>query len=825
MSSLIREEATLTRHRSEAPWLLGEGEATLRLHMVDWSTTALGPLSGWGAPLRTAVNLIMAAPTPMFLFWGRELRWLYNDAARPLVAAPERLGVRGRETRIAGWNEIEPALRRYLDAAPVAAIPVPSWRLSPIPGWRLSPIPGWRLSPISDETAPAGIGGVFVFIEAAGAAVPPADAARLLSESEGRFLSVFNTDLMGLSVFDANTGETLAINRCYLRMTGYDHGVGNEPWPRAATIPPEQAELVVRAVAEARESGWWTPYETVIRRRDGSTFPARVSSAPLPDQPGRVVVAVQDISAERAARAALVASEERLRLGLEAGRMVTWEFDLNARALTRSANSQAIFGGGDRPQDFTSRMPAEDIATDQQHLQRALAAPDGLYQSEFRYNHPDGRQLHLQNWGKIMRDADGKPARVHGVCMDITDRKRAENALKHLNETLEQEVQKRTDALLAAEEALRQSQRMEALGHLTGGVAHDFNNLLGAMVGSFDLIRRRAASPDRVRQLAEAGLKVAERGAKLTGQLLTFSRGQRIELRAVRVADVLHGTHEMLERTLGPLITLAFHLDPEERAVLSDATQLEMAVLNLAINARDAMPNGGTLTIATRQLPLDHDPALPPGNYVELLVQDTGTGMSADVAALAFDPFFTTKEIGKGTGLGLSQVYGIARQAGGTVRIDSAPGCGASIRMLLPCTETASSMTFPPATAPAASPTSTPEILLVDDDVDLREVMAAALDDLGYRVREAADGHAALAMLEQSVPDVLIVDFAMPGMTGAELAKAARARWPDLPIVFASGYADTDAIGQAAGPGNRLLRKPFRIDELQQAITECLVPP
>ena len=660
----------MARQESEASWLRGDGQAVDRLRTLDWSATPLGPIASWGPPLRTAVNLLMAAPAPMFLFWGRELHWLYNDAAHPMVSAPERFGARGSQAQIAGWDAIEPDLLRAF-----AGLPAPAEA-------------GWRLSQVSDDSANGGIGGILAYLGSA-------DSARLLVESEAR-----------------------------------------------------------------------------------------------------------------------------LRLGLEAGRMVTWEFDLTTGALTRSANSELIFGGGDKPQDYTSRMPAEDMAHDKLRLQRALAAEDGLYQSEFRYNHPDGRQLHLQNWGKIMRDAEGNPARVHGVCMDITDRKRAEHALKHLNETLEQEVRKRTGELVAAEEALRQSQRMEALGHLTGGVAHDFNNLLGAMVGSFDLIRRKADNPERVRSLAEAGLKVADRGTKLTSQLLTFSRGQRIELRAVRVADVLHGTQEMLERTLGPLTKLTFDIAPDERAVLSDATQLEMAVLNLVINARDAMPGGGAVTIATRLLPLARDPTLPPGDYIEVLVRDTGTGMSPDVAALAFDPFFTTKEVGKGTGLGLSQVYGIARQAGGTVRIDSAPGRGTTVRMLLPCTDTAMQIVRPAPARPPASPAL--EVLLVDDDVDLREVMAASLDDLGYRVIEAADGSTALMMLQQSAPDVLIVDFAMPGMTGAELAKAARARWPDLPIVFASGYADTEAIGDAAGRATRLLRKPFRIDELQRAITESL---
>jgi CheY-like chemotaxis protein len=359
------------------------------------------------------------------------------------------------------------------------------------------------------------------------------------------------------------------------------------------------------------------------------------------------------------------------------------------------------------------------------------------------------------------------------------------------------------------------------VGQLTGGIAHDFNNLLGALVASLDLIRRKPGDADRVKRFAEAGLEAAERGAKLTGQLLAFSRAQRIELKPVVVADLVQGMGDLLARTLGPMVRLDFRIDGDG-AILSDATQLEMAVLNLAINARDAMPEGGDLTIGTRRHQAMGDGELPAGEYVELSVADTGTGMPPEVAARAFDPFFTTKGVGRGTGLGLSQVYGIARQAGGTVRIESRPGAGTTVRLYLPRTSATSPSASVAEASSAVEEGASATILVVDDDPDVRRMLVASLDALGYRVLEAADGPSGLAVLDGSEPDLMMVDFAMPGMNGAEVARTARERRPDLPIVFASGYADTAAIEAVAGTHTAVLRKPFRVADLQAVLAAAL---
>jgi PAS domain S-box-containing protein len=447
---------------------------------------------------------------------------------------------------------------------------------------------------------------------------------------------------------------------------------------------------------------------------------------------------------------------------------------------------------GKRVEEF---LPS-DVADSVLRTYRQVVATGQVYQWRETY------ELHgqTQHWDSALfpvRDSSGQITRLIGSSRNVTRQ-------------------------VVAEESLRQSQKMEAVGQLTGGIAHDFNNLLNAVMGAFDLIRRKPDNLERVKKYAQAGLETAERGAKLTGQLLAFSRAQRIEMKPVRVSDLLANMRDLLASTLGPMVQLRFDLAQDDPAVLSDSTQLEMAVLNMAINARDAMAQGGELSIGSRRYRTDGDDELQAGEYIELSVSDTGTGMDPEVAARALDPFFTTKGVGKGTGLGLSQVYGIARQSGGTVRIESKLGVGTTIRVYLPVTgEQPVKAELSEASAiQDGQPSAT--ILVVDDDPDVRQLLAASLDALGYQVREASDGNAGLLALEESRPDLLVLDFAMPGMNGAEVAASARQLYPNLPIVFASGYSDTATIEAAVGPDAIMLRKPFRLDELQTVLAAVL---
>jgi PAS domain S-box-containing protein len=374
---------------------------------------------------------------------------------------------------------------------------------------------------------------------------------------------------------------------------------------------------------------------------------------------------------------------------------------------------------------------------------------------------------------------------------------------------------------LRREETLRQAHKMEALGQLTGGLAHDFNNLLQAAQGSLDLILRRPDDPERVARLARNGLQATERGSKLTAQLLAFSRAQKLELRATDVASLIAGMSEILQTSVGPLIRVTVDVARPGLGVMADPTQLEMALLNLAINARDAMPEGGALAIdiAKRTAPADVD--VPPGEYVEIRVADTGTGMPASVAARAFEPFFTTKGVGQGTGLGLSQVYAMAKQAGGTARIERNVPRGTAIVLWMPCVEVAVT-TERASVGPVPSASFDARVLVVDDDPDVRLFLSETLRTLGFEVVVAEDGEQGLGVLEATDPDLVLVDFAMPGMNGAQMATIVRARRPDVPIIFASGYSETAAIEEAVGPSAVLLRKPFGISDLEAVLRVAL---
>jgi signal transduction histidine kinase len=420
--------------------------------------------------------------------------------------------------------------------------------------------------------------------------------------------------------------------------------------------------------------------------------------------------------------------------------------------------------------------------------------------------------------------------------------RRRQYEARRLHEELETRVQERTAELAAAnrqllgqieerekvESTLRQMQRLEAVGQLTSGVAHDFNNLLTVVLGNIGFLEKglAAAGVDgKITQRLNYMRAAAERGAKLTDQLLSFSRRQRLEPKAVDLNETVAGMRDLLQSTIGGSINVQTKLHRGLWPALVDTTQLELAVLNLAINARDAMEVGGSLTVETANVTLG--PALypedpPAGDYVAICVTDTGTGMSDDIRTKVFEPFFTTKEIGKGSGLGLSQVLGFAKQSGGGVRIDSRPGKGTSVSIYLP--RSAAKATIAEAAAAAAGTRSVAAgttILLVDDDQSVREITSSLLQELGYSVIEAGSGGAALDMLERErAIDLMLLDFAMPGMNGAEVAREAHAKRPSLPILFVTGFADRAALVGVSE--THIISKPFIDDELAAKVSSAL---
>jgi len=443
---------------------------------------------------------------------------------------------------------------------------------------------------------------------------------------------------------------------------------------------------------------------------------------------------------------------------------------------------------------FSEIIHPDDLAETANVVAR-LQAGEAVHQFHVRLLKTDGTALSFA-WSAVPEN-DPSSGHFYTVGRDITDD-------------------------LRREEAVRQGQKMEAVGQLTDGLAHDFNNLLQAAHGSLDLIQRNLNDPDRIARLVKNGMHATERGAKLTAQLLAFSRAQKLELRPVDLSELIAGVTEILNSSVGPLVRMTIESSHKKLRVLSDPTQLEMALLNLAINARDAMPEGGDLTVTTRERRLSEDPELPPGQYVEICVSDTGTGMSAAVAARAFEPFYSTKGLGRGTGLGLSQVYAMARQANGNVRLKPRQPHGTSVVLLLPSVEAVPQMLPAQGDLLSTGTYQAKKVLVVDDDQDVRMFLAASLETLGFDVAVAEDAERGLAVIDEVNPDLLLVDFAMPGMNGAQMAEIVRLGYPGLPIVFASGYSETAAIQRIIGKANTLLKKPFSVADLEAALNAAL---
>jgi PAS domain S-box-containing protein len=442
------------------------------------------------------------------------------------------------------------------------------------------------------------------------------------------------------------------------------------------------------------------------------------------------------------------------------------------------------------PRDLADRLVG--------HYRRAVetGAPFS-YEETFPYR--AGTRV-LQGTAVPIRDADGVITKVVISTHDLTERKRVE-------------------------EAQRQGQKMEAIGQLTGGVAHDFNNLLTAVLGNLELLTQRLSGPQHI-ALIDAAMRAADRGAKLTQQLLAFARRQRLEPKPADLNHLVLGMRDMLVSTIGATIRIETALSPGLWPAMLDVNQTELMLLNLAINARDAMPEGGTLTIASGQLsvgPKERRPGeLAPGDYVLLSVADSGTGMCDEVRERAFEPFFTTKEVGMGSGLGLSQVYGIARQLGGGVEIESQTGAGTVVRVFLPRADVAlaAAEDVPAAAAEPVGPGSA-RILVVDDDPEVRELVVSCLASFGYAAVDAPDARRALDIIDEAPPDLLLVDFAMPEMNGAELVRRARRDRPRLKAMFMTGYAQT-APFDGEIDGIAVLRKPFKLRELAAKLDAAL---
>ena len=537
--------------------------------------------------------------------------------------------------------------------------------------------------------------------------------------------------------------------------------------------------------------------------------------------------------------------EQRLQTALKAGRLGSWALDVEGMVLNASKCCRAHFGR--LPQDSFSysdlhaSVHPDDVARMQAALEHTLRTGDD-YVIEYRNVWRDGAVRWVDVRARALRNTIGEVNQLIGVSSDITARKTSELeregllrelaseriALSDLTRTLEQQVQERTEELMVevaarekAQEQLLQSQKMESVGQLTGGVAHDFNNLLTAVMGNLELLRKRLPDDPRAQRLIEGAIKGAERGSSLTQRMLAFARQQDLKTNSADMTSLLAGMGDLLERTLGPRIALSLQTPAGLPPAQVDANQIELAILNLAINARDAMPDGGTLSISIDKKQVGAEKNLLEGSYLRVQVSDTGSGMDAATLKKAVEPFFSTKPRGKGTGLGLSMVHGLAVQLGGLLELSSEVGKGTTATLWLPIATKSLAVKEPAVLQ--VTPGRPATILVVDDDPLIAMSAVDMLEDLGHTVIEANSAQRASEILEagQAV-DLMMTDQAMPGMTGVELAEIARRTRPNMPVLLATGYTDLPMAHKSNLPR---LSKPYLQAQLQAEIDRLLETP
>jgi len=593
----------------------------------------------------------------------------------------------------------------------------------------------------------------------------------------------------------------------------------------------------IHAVIDGGGTAWNSEYR--FRRADGSFASVLDRGTVLRGgvgEPLRMIGAMLDLTVRQAAEAALAQSEERLRFATEAGDMGFWDVDLVRDALIWPARTKAMFGISPEVavsmRDFHDGLHPDDRAAT---LAAFAAAADparrALYDVEYRtVGKEDGVVRWVAAKGRGHFEGD-RCVRVVGVAIEITARKLADARLQELNEHLESRVLEEVAQRTRAEDALRQSQKMEAVGQLTGGIAHDFNNMLATVIGPLDLLAMRMGDSDpRAKRYIDMAIEGATRAAQLTQRLLAFSRQQPLQPVPLDVNRLVAGMSDLLVHSLGSSIRLETVLAAQVWCTFADANQLENVILNLAVNARDALPGGGRLVVETANCTIAADDGaaaaeIPEGEYVRITVADNGSGMPPEVIAKAFDPFFTTKKVGQGTGLGLSQVYGFVKQSAGHVNIDSTPGQGTTVTLYLPRRRVDVAPSPPAGREDNRALSGGRElVLVVEDEPGVRQFSVEALTELGYPVLAAEGAATALTLLDRH-PDIalLFTDVVMPEVNGRQLADEALRRRPTLKVLFTTGYSrnalENDGV---LDPDVHLIGKPFTLEELALRVRAVL---
>ena len=861
----------------------GGGEMGRRMREMDWSVTPLGRPEDWPQSLRTIVNLMLTSSFPMFAVWGPQLTFLYNDSYRPILGdKPEALGRPFAEVWADIWPDLFPLVVRAL--AGEATYHEDRRLVMERHGYREETYFTFSYSPVRDETdSVAGmfcactentarvlaerrltfqldlaerlrglndpVGITAAAAEAIGRHLGVARAGYGRTDPTGSMISVERDwsdsgvaslagqypllDSFGPALIaELRAGYTLRVDDITTDPRTIDSG------PAAFAGIGARSLLVVPLLKAGQLTAILYLHETRARHWTGS------DAALAEDVAERTWAAVERALAEAALRAANKALM-RERAAVEAANARLAAEGERLRTLFRQAPGfMCVLRGPDHVfemandtymqlvgrQDLVDRPAREALPEVEgqgffELLDRVYASGETFVgrNMPISFQRRPGGPLEERFLTFVYQPIKDENGRVSGLFVegsDVTEAKRAEEELHQLNATLEARVAEEVAERERVQVALLQTQKTEALGQMTGGVAHDFNNLLQALSGCLHMIEKRAEGT-RIQPLVDAGRQAVDRGAKLVQQLMAFARRQALRPETVDLRDRILGTSELLNRALRADIRLEVDFATGLWPVEVDATQLELALLNLVVNARDAMPEGGVLTIRAANVTLTQgEPEGLSGEFVRLTVSDTGTGMAAEVRARAFDPFFTTKEIGKGSGLGLSQVYGFARHSGGTAWIESEEGRGTTIGMLIRRSGTAApAASVEPAVAEAGASRVGGHVLVVEDDPIVALTVATALEDAGFTITRAGTADEAMPLLEAGGFDLLFSDVVMPGsMSGVDLARTAQKLRPDLPVVLATGYSEE----VARATGVMVLPKPYRIDHLVEVLDTLL---
>ncbi|CAI8873859.1 PAS domain-containing protein [Pseudomonas sp. IT-P260] len=833
-------------------------DAQALIARIDWARTPLGAAGTWPQSLRTAVDIVIHSPMPMLLLWGPQLTQIYNNGFA-MLAGSKHPHAFGQPAHLI-WPELQDFTDPIYRAVLQGQVRTYSERRFTLQreGKESDFWLDLTYSPIRDEDAQ--VAGILV------TAIETNERRRIALELQRRSeeslkaqrdteerlqLALAATDAVG--TWDWDIGEDRFIADAHFAQL---HGI--DP-AHASQLPisdylqgvhPEDRALIARSIKHCITHGTEYAEEYRLLKADGELRWVFARGRCYKDHHGRPVRflgAALDLTERKHTEQALRQSQTELQLIINAMPILISYVDHEERF--RLNNAAYLDWYGLTPQELYGRTIREVIGEEAYFL-RAPYIAEALAGRPCSFSlytpHRDGSSRHaLMNY-LPRHGADGSVNGFYIFVIDESERKKTEEALRNLNETLEERVSARTEQLAQAnqrlqnemfereraEDALRHAQKMEAVGQLTGGIAHDFNNMLTGIIGSLDLMQRYIADgrAEEIGRFTEAAVSSANRAAALTHRLLAFSRRQSLDRKTLNVNELIHSLEDLIRRTKGDPIELTLRLADDVWPISTDVSQLENALLNLVINARDAMPDGGELLIETANVYLDGNDitTLEPvkaGDYLMLAVSDNGTGMTPSVRAKAFDPFFTTKPIGQGTGLGLSMIYGFAQQSGGHVSLDSLPNQGTCVRLYLPRLNLLEPER-PVVETLSAAPTATcgETVVVVEDDPAVRMLVLDLLKELGYLAHEAADASAALPLLESELRvDLLVTDVGLPGMNGRQLAEIARQHRPGLKVLFMTGYAQKAAERQGfLEDGMDMVAKPFSIEVLANKIREMI---